>query len=66
MCNPHLLKFLVGFTESPLVLWFGGWLITIVCVQAVSLLFYHWLEMPSMTLGPRVIDPIAAIGSPKL
>lgn len=64
--TPHILKFLEGFTESRLALWFGGWLITIACVQSLSLLFYHWLEIPSMTLGRKVTDVIAAIGTPKL
>ncbi|OAI03746.1 acyltransferase family protein [Methylomonas methanica] len=64
--TPLVLKFLEGFTENRLALWFGGWLITIACVQGVSLLFYHWLEIPSMRLGRRVTDAIAAIGTPTL
>ena len=64
--TPHILKFLEGYTENRLALWFGGWLLTIVCVQSLSLLFYHWLEIPSMSLGRKVTDAIAAISTPKL
>jgi peptidoglycan/LPS O-acetylase OafA/YrhL len=64
--TPYVLKVLEGFTDNRLALWFGGWLITVACVQGISLCFYHWLEIPSMSLGRRVTDAIAAIGKPKL
>jgi peptidoglycan/LPS O-acetylase OafA/YrhL len=64
--TPYVLKVLEGFTDNRLALWFGGWLITVACVQGISLCFYHWLEIPSMSLGRRVTDAIAAIGTPKL
>ena len=59
--TPHLLNILAAVTENHFLLWLGGWLLTIVCVQAVSLLLYHWLEMPSMAIGRRVTDWIAAV-----
>lgn len=64
--TPRVLMALDAITDNLLALWFGGWLLTIVCVQAVSLLFYHLLEIPSMSLGRRVTEAIASIGSPKL
>jgi len=64
--TPYVLKVLEGFIDNRLALWFGGWLITVACVQGISLCFYHWLEIPSMSLGRRVTDAIAAIGTPKL
>jgi peptidoglycan/LPS O-acetylase OafA/YrhL len=54
--TPYILKALEAFTENRFTLWLGGWLLTIVAVQCLSLLFYHWLEMPSMTIGRRIAD----------
>lgn len=52
--TPHLLTVLERWTQNPLWLWLSGWLITIVAVQAISLFFYHVLEIPSMSLGRRL------------
>lgn len=56
--TPYLLQILETWTQSPLALWFGGWLLTIAAVQSLSLLFYHWLEMPSMSLGRRLMQKL--------
>lgn len=52
--TPHLLAALELWTQNPLWLWFGGWLTTISAVQGISLFFYHFLEIPSMSLGRRL------------
>ncbi|PPD30166.1 MAG: hypothetical protein CTY19_16275 [Methylomonas sp.] len=57
--TPFILKILEVWTSDSLSLWFGGWLITIVLVQGISLLFYHWLEIPSMLIGRRIADSLA-------
>jgi peptidoglycan/LPS O-acetylase OafA/YrhL len=59
--TPIILTFLERLTDNRLLLWFGGWLLTIASVQGFSLLFYHWLEIPSMMLGRRVTDAIRAL-----
>lgn len=64
--TPSILVFLEGFSSDRLVLWTGGWLITLACVQVISLLFYHGLEIPSMRLGRRVTDAIACLLKPTL
>jgi peptidoglycan/LPS O-acetylase OafA/YrhL len=57
--TPYILKTLEALTDERLAMWFGGWLVTIACVQGISLLFYHWLEIPSMTIGRRIADSLA-------
>lgn len=57
--TPYILKALEVLTDDRLAMWFGGWLLTIACVQGISLLFYHWLEIPSMTIGRRIADSLA-------
>lgn len=57
--TPYVLKSLEVLTDQRLSLWFGGWLITVVLVQGISLLFYHGLEIPSMVIGRRVADALA-------
>lgn len=52
--TPHILRLLEICTGDPLLLWFGGWSLTIITVQSLSLLFYHALELPSMSLGHKL------------
>lgn len=54
--TPRILQGLETLTDNPKLLWFGGWLLTIVAVQSLSLLFFHYLEIPSMSLGRRLAD----------
>jgi peptidoglycan/LPS O-acetylase OafA/YrhL len=54
--TPYLLSGLEIFTTERTALWFGGWLLTVLVVQAVSQLSYQWLEIPSISLGRRVTD----------
>jgi peptidoglycan/LPS O-acetylase OafA/YrhL len=56
--TPHLLNGLESYTSNHTGLWFGGWLLTIVIVQLLSLLSYYWLEIPSITLGRSIVDAI--------
>lgn len=60
--TPYLLQTLEVWTADPLALWFGGWLLTIVAVQLLSLLFYHALELPSMALGKRLAEACKRLG----
>lgn len=57
--TPYILKATEALTDNRFAMWFAGWLITIIFVQGISLLFYHWLEMPSMTIGRRIADSLA-------
>lgn len=50
---PHFLKTLEMFSSNQLVLWFAGWAMTLASVQLLSLLSYHYLEIPSISLGRR-------------
>jgi peptidoglycan/LPS O-acetylase OafA/YrhL len=54
--TPYLLGGLEIFTTERTILWFGGWSLTVLAIQAVSQLSYHWLEIPSISLGRRVTD----------
>jgi peptidoglycan/LPS O-acetylase OafA/YrhL len=54
--TPYLLSGLEVLTTERTPLWFGGWLLTVLAIQAVSQLSYHWLEIPSISLGRRVTD----------
>jgi len=56
--TPHLLKWLELLTTDHFGLWFGGYLLTILIVQALSLLSYEWLERPSVEIGRRISDRI--------
>ncbi len=64
--TPHILKLLEAVTENRLALWLGGWLLTVAFTQGVSLLFYQWVEMPSMTMGRRITNAFDATDSAKL
>lgn len=52
--TPYIVLSLQTWISDPQLLWFGGWLLTIIAVQSLSLLFYHVLEIPSMSLGRRL------------
>jgi peptidoglycan/LPS O-acetylase OafA/YrhL len=54
--TPHILKGLEAITDNHFALWFSGWLLTIAIVQLISLLSYHWLETPSISLGRWVVE----------
>ena len=56
--TPHLLKWLGLLTSHHFGLWFGGYLLTVLIVQALSLLSYKWLEIPSVVMGRRITDRI--------
>lgn len=56
--TPHLLKLLELLTSHRFGLWFGGYLLTVLIVQALSLLSYKWLEIPSVTMGRQIVDQI--------
>ncbi|WP_445370364.1 acyltransferase family protein [Methylomonas sp. HW2-6] len=56
--TPHLLIALEHVSHNRLLLWFGGWLGTIITVQGLSLVFYHVLEIPSMVLGRRLAEAL--------
>jgi peptidoglycan/LPS O-acetylase OafA/YrhL len=56
--TPHLLKWLELLTTDHFGLWCGGYLLTILIVQALSLLSYEWLERPSVEMGRRISDRI--------
>lgn len=56
--TPHLLKWLGLLTSHHFGLWLGGYLLTVLIVQALSLLSYKWLEIPSVAMGHRITDRI--------
>ena len=58
--TPYLLNGLELYTGYHAGLWFGGWLLTVVIVQLLSLLSYYCLEIPSITLGRKCINAIQA------
>ncbi len=58
--TPNLLKALEVLTLNRWVLWVGGWLLTLAVVQLFSLLSYHYLETPSISIGKRIADAIKA------
>lgn len=56
--TPYLLKWLGSLTSHHFGLWFGGYLLTVLIVQGLSLLSYKWLEIPSVAMGHRITDRI--------
>ncbi len=52
--TPYLLTGLESLTSQRSILWFGGWLLTVLVVQCLAWLAYHGLETPSMAIGGRV------------
>lgn len=56
MCvTPDLLKMLENITHNHGLLWLAGWLSTFCIVQSLSWLSYYWIEIPSITMGKRMI-----------
>lgn len=64
--TPYLLKWLESLTIDHFGLWFGGYILTLLIVQLLSLLSYHWLEVPSVAMGRRIVDGIRSWGCPEL
>jgi peptidoglycan/LPS O-acetylase OafA/YrhL len=64
--TPYLLKWLESLTIDHSGLWFGGYILTLLIVQLLSLLSYHWLEVPSVAMGRRIVDGIRSWGCPEL
>lgn len=56
--TPYLLRGLEAFSENRLFLWLGGWLLTIVAVQGLSLICYRFVETPSMVAGRWLADSV--------
>jgi peptidoglycan/LPS O-acetylase OafA/YrhL len=54
--TPYILQGLAALTGNRFALWLGGWLISVGIVQLLSLVSYHWLESPSISLGRRVVN----------
>ena len=56
--TPYLLQWLETYAGNHAWLWFGGWLLTVVIVQLLSLLSYYGLEIPSISLGRKLINTV--------
>lgn len=54
--TPYLLQAMESFVSNRFGLWLGGYLLTVVTVQLISLLSYHWLEIPSIVLGRHTLN----------
>ena len=61
--TPYLLKGLESYTINHAALWFGGWLLTVIIALLLSWLSYYSLEIPSISLGKKVIKAIQARNS---
>lgn len=49
--TPYVLQVLAHWTDQRLVLWLVAWLETTSFSLILSAFFYHWIEVPCMTLG---------------
>jgi peptidoglycan/LPS O-acetylase OafA/YrhL len=54
--TPFLLTQLELFSSNHLWLWLGSWLLTVISVQLLSLLSYYYIEIPSISLGHKLIN----------
>ena len=54
--TPFLLTQLELFSSNHLWLWLGAWLLTVISVQLLSLLSYYCIEIPSISLGRKLIN----------
>jgi peptidoglycan/LPS O-acetylase OafA/YrhL len=54
--TPYLLTQLELFSSNHLWLWLGSWLLTVISVQLLSLLSYYYIEIPSISLGRKLIN----------
>ncbi len=54
--TPFLLTQLELFSSKHLWLWLGAWLLTVISVQLLSLLSYYYIEIPSISLGRKLIN----------
>lgn len=60
--TPHLLTWLESITMNRFGLWLGGYLLTVVLVQCLSLICYYALEIPSISLGRRAANLVRTVG----
>jgi peptidoglycan/LPS O-acetylase OafA/YrhL len=56
--TPYLLKWLESLTTHRFGLWLGSYIVTVLIVQLLSLLSYHWLEISSIAIGRRIINGV--------
>ena len=52
--TPHILKIMEQFTTHFLTMWTGGYILTILIVQLLSIAMYYLLEVPSISLGRKL------------
>ena len=64
--TPYLLQWLETYAGNHAWLWFGGWLLTVIIVQLLSLLSYYCLEIPSITVGRKFIAALQAKTTDKI
>ena len=62
--TPFLLTQLELFSSNHLWLWLGAWLLTVISVQLLSLLSYYYIEIPSISLGRKLINGLQKVGNP--
>ena len=62
--TPYLLTQLELYSTNRLWLWLSAWLLTIVIVQLLSLLSYYFIEIPSISLGRKLINGLQKAGNP--
>jgi peptidoglycan/LPS O-acetylase OafA/YrhL len=56
--TPYFLTQLELFSSHHLWLWLGAWLLTVLSVQVLSLLSYYYIEIPSISLGRKLINAL--------
>ncbi len=61
--TPFLLTQLELFSSNHLWLWLGAWLLTVISVQLLSLLSYYYIEIPSISLGRKLINGLQKAGN---
>ena len=62
--TPFLLTQLELISSNHLWLWLGAWLLTVISVQLLSLLSYYYIEIPSITMGRKLINGLQKAGNP--
>ena len=62
--TPYLLTQLELFSSNHLWLWLGAWLLTVISVQLLSLLSYYYIEIPSISLGRKLINVLQQVVKP--
>ncbi|MEI6146242.1 MAG: acyltransferase [Methylococcales bacterium] len=61
--TPYLLTQLELISANHLWLWLSAWLLTVISVQLLSLLSYYYIEIPSITLGRKLINGLQKAGN---